>query len=62
MSEHAQCDTCIYWSKHAKPDGRGYMACNRFPPTGDDWAMTKHDDWCGEWRERERDPMDVSQR
>lgn len=32
--------------------------CARYPKRQE----AAHDHWCGEWRERERDPMDPGQR
>lgn len=68
MTERERCESCRYWRTPG-------ATCHKYAPRyahfreGMNWASpiarwpsTMADDWCGEWRERERDPMDVTQR
>ena len=51
-----RCETCRYWNKGTHvPSGMTVYTCRRTPPTPGAitlWPITKHDDWCGEWRAR----------
>lgn len=58
-----RCETCRYWVAD-------FMECRRNPPVSEPgrrnarghFPQTQWTDWCGEWRERERDPMAPDQR
>lgn len=56
MSDSDRCSLCKHW--HSWPAQPMAGTCKRYPKAEPKMA----DDWCGEWRERERDPMDVTQR
>lgn len=55
MSER-KCSDCYFWRARINERYSGW--CHRFPEMHEKNSY----DWCGEWRERERDPMDVTQR
>ena len=62
---YERCETCRYWAQ--RPGHADIGGCRRYPPAAlpdgvNLFPATWHKSWCGEWRERERDPMDVSQR
>lgn len=65
MAVSERCETCHYWRDQLMAQNVGRFGsdiiakhCKRYPKS----RAKMHDDWCGEWRERERDPMDVTQR
>lgn len=56
VSSAERCETCRYWHKGTHvPSGITLYTCRRGPPEAGItlWPVTEHDDWCGEWRERE---------
>lgn len=53
-SATALCRKCKFWVLVDNQDGEQLGQCRRFPPAYEGWAMTRQDDWCGEWQALQR--------
>jgi len=55
MNRRERCETCGWWAKYNGKVDAG--DCHRLPPErtheADKWAITRSDDYCGEWKPKE---------